>query len=510
MALLMSVDVGTTSLKAGLFLPSGECLAIERCEYQIHSPRPGYAELDPEKYWQACLQAVRQVVQRCGADAREIVALTVSSQGETLIPVGKQGNAIHPAILWLDNRAVEEADRLLEIFGSRSYEFAGIPEISPAWTASKILWVKDHLIDVFNQAHKFLMVQDWLVHKMTGEFLTDGSISCTTLLMDINTGRWWQEMLDYLGMPENRLCRIAPTGSIAGNLTPQAAQQLSLTTGTKVILGGMDQAVGAIGAGNTRPGIISETTGAALAVQITIPRPDIDHSRRIAVNIHSLPGMYLFQPFCPTAGLALKWFRDVFGAEEILAAQQQGIDAYDLLTELASGIPAGSEGLVMLPHLSGALAPIVNSAARGVFCGFSLAHHKGHFVRAILEAVAFMLRRNLEVAVNAGLAIDEIRTSGGGARSQLWNQIKADVCRIPVVTLDSEEAALLGDAILGGVATGVFSTLEEGVRHMVALAGRVDPGPDQPAYAEWYDRYCDLDDTLDPYFRRSAKMTQVE
>jgi len=502
MKLLLSIDAGTTSVKAGIFTPNGESLAIERVEYTIDIPQPGYAELDPEIYWRASVQAVRQAVSHSGADVKQITAVTVSSQGETVIPVDKRGHPLHPAILWLDNRAIDEASWLQEQIGKRAYDIAGIPEISPTWTACKILWLKNHFHEMFENTHKFLLVQDWLVYRLTGQFVTDGSISCTTLLMDISRNLWWQDSLGILDLPDRLLCEIYDQGAIAGQLTRAAAEQMGLVPKTSVVLGGMDQAVGAIGAGNYSPGIISETTGAALAIQITIPRPDIDHSRRISVNIHSAPGMYLFQPFCPTAGLALQWFRDVFGEPEISTASLQGKDAYDVLTDMAALASPGCDGLLMLPHLSGSLTPIVNSAARGVFSGFSLAHQKSHFVRAILEAVAFMLRRNLEVAVSSGIEVYEIRTSGGGARSKLWNQIKADVCNIPVVSLASEEAALLGDAILGGVATGVFASLEEGVKQMVALADMTNPGPNQVTYDGLYARYCDLDDTLDQYFRR--------
>jgi len=502
MTLLLSIDAGTTSVKAGIFTPNGESLAIERVEYTIDIPQPGYAELDPEIYWRASVQAVRQAVSHSGADVKQITAVTVSSQGETVIPVDNRGHPLHPAILWLDNRAIDEASWLHEQIGQRAYNIAGIPEISPTWTACKILWLKNHFREIFENTHKFLLVQDWLVYRLTGQFVTDGSISCTTLLMDITRNCWWQDSLGILDLPDHLLCEIYDPGAIAGQLTRAAAEQMGLAPKTSVVLGGMDQAVGAIGAGNYSPGIISETTGAALAIQITIPRPDIDHSRRISVNIHSAPGMYLFQPFCPTAGLALQWFRDVFGEPEISTAKLQGKDPYDVLTDMAALASPGCDGLLMLPHLSGSLTPIVNSAARGVFSGFSLAHQKSHFVRAILEAVAFMLRRNLEVAVSSGIEVYEIRTSGGGARSKLWNQIKADVCNIPVVSLASEEAALLGDAILGGVATGVFASLEEGIKQMVALADMTNPGPNQVTYDGLYARYCDLDDTLDQYFRR--------
>jgi xylulokinase len=199
--------------------------------------------------------------------------------------------------------------------------------------------------------------------------------------------------------------------------------------------------------------------------------------------------------------MAFKWFRDTFGESEIIAARESQGDAYDLLTEIAAQVPPGSDGLVMLPHLMGAFSPEENPAARGVFSGFTLRHDKGHFVRAILEGVAFNLRQILEALNEDGLQFSEVRTSGGGARSQLWNQIKADICGLPIVTLINEETALLGNAILAGAACGVFSSVSEACSQMVAIKERVQPSAHLAAYEKPYQRYCELNQCLGPYFR---------
>jgi xylulokinase len=203
--------------------------------------------------------------------------------------------------------------------------------------------------------------------------------------------------------------------------------------------------------------------------------------------------------------MAFKWFRDVFGTPEIATAQTSHTDAYDLLTEMASPIPAGSDGLVMLPHLMGAYSPQANSAARGSFTGFTLSHTRGHFVRALLEGVAFLLKRNLEVIQKTGLPVGEIRSTGGGARSRLWNQIKADVNNLPVVTLVNEDTALLGDAILAGVACGVFDSIQQGCDSMVMVRERFFPGEDVEVYARAYQRYVDLDGKLDGFYSQYYK-----
>jgi xylulokinase len=502
MELLLAIDTGTTSVKAGLFSPDGRCLGISRQEYQLETPAADRAQLDPEVYWQACQKTVREVLEGSGAKPEQVIALAVSSQGETTITVDAQGNVIYPALVWLDNRASEQAAYLNERFGKEVYARTGIPEIMPTWSACKILWIRQNEPEVFARAHKFLLVQDYLIYRLTGRFVTDGSISCTTLNYDLIKNAWWTEMQDAIGIKNSQLPEIVQPGTNVGTLSTEAAQQLGLTTRTYVVTGGMDQAVGAIGAGNFKPGMVSETTGAALAIQATIADPMIDPFKVVPVYYHSVPGQYLFVPVGPTAGMAFKWFRDTFFQDEIKKAQEEKVDAYDLLTQMAQSVPAGSDGLVMLPHLMGAFSPEPNQAARGSFTGFTLQHTRGNFVRALLEGVAFMLKRNLETIERTGIVIHEIRSTGGGARSSLWNQIKANVCNLPVVTLANEETALLGDAILAGVASGVFRSIENGCSSMVVVKESIQSNADAQAYIEPYKLYCDLDRQLSAYFER--------
>jgi len=308
-------------------------------------------------------------------------------------------------------------------------------------------------------------------------------------------------MLEAVGISSDQLATISRPGEAAGHLTALAAEELGLKRQTLVVHGGMDQAVGAIGAGSISSDIVSEATGAALAIQVTTPYPDMKSSYHLPVYAHSLPGLYLFVPVLPTGGMAFKWFRDTFGINEIQSAKETNRDAYDLLADLASQISPGCDGLVMLPHLMGAYSPEENPAARGVFSGFTLGHNRGHFVRAILEGVAFNLRQNLEVLSAAGLHFHELRTSGGGARSPLWNQIKADVCKLPILTLENEETALLENAILAGTASGVFSSVAEACTRMVSIKERIQPSENMLAYEKPYQRYNNLNQSLAQYFR---------
>lgn len=501
MSHFIGLDIGTTSVKAAIFDLSGACLSLQTQDYALSTPGVDRVELEPDQYWASACEVVRRAMRSAALQPNSIAAIGISSQGETTIVVDQSGKPLYPALVWLDNRAREEARRLANALGNQVYAQTGIPSVNATWTACKIAWIREHEPSVFERAHRFLLAQNFITYRLTGEFVTDGGVACTSLLLDINTHAWWGRALEAVGISELRLPALKRVGEIAGELTSAAGEALGLPPGIPVILGGMDQIAGAVGAGNLEPDIITESTGGALTIQATVDRPDMDSEARIPVYLHALPGKYLFDPVCDTGGMAFKWFRDVFGEAEMERARREGGDAYDLITELAGQAAPASEGLIMLPYLTGAFSPEYDPDARGVFYGFTLAHQKAHFARAVLEAVAFMLRRNVELMNKAGIRVREIRATGGGARSRLWRQIKADVCDVPVVSLKHEDTALLGDAMLAAVATGRFTSLFEAAEVMVTLGEKLEPMPhSRELYARAYVRYGQLYEALAPLF----------
>lgn len=498
----IGLDVGTTAVKAGLLAEDGRMTAVAVEEYRLEHPAPERAELDPGIYWSAAVSAIRRVLAAGGADPSAIVGIGVSSQGETVTPVDADGRAVGPALVWLDNRALDEAREIGELFGEAAiYDATGVPSVFPTWTACKILWLRRNQPATFAAANRFLLVEDLVLHRLTGRFVSEGGVACTSLLYDIRAHDWWPPMLEAVGIGPERLPELIEPGGVAGTLSAEAADALGLPRSVLVVAGGMDQGAGAVGVGNVGAGVVSESTGGALTLQATVDRHGGDPSRQTPVYVHSAPGRYLYCPVCPTGGMALTWFRDRFGGEEVARAAAEGANAYDLLTALASEVPPGAEGLTMLPHLMGAFSPEYEPEARGAFYGFTLRHGKGHAVRAILEAVAFMLRRNLELLATAGAPALEVRSHGGGSRSALWNRIKADACGLPVVTLEGEDAALRGDAMLAGVAAGVFADLDAASAAAVVTKDRYAPDPAvRPAYDEAYARYLRFFDAVRPMF----------
>ncbi len=505
MSLLLGLDVGTTSVKAGVFDADGRQLAAVGREYRIDHPAPDRAEIDAETWWRSSVAAIREALAAPGVNARRVVAIAISSQGETVVAVDDSGHPLGRAVVWLDNRAVAEARELADRFDAAVvYERTGVPAINPTWTACKLSWWRRHDPVTFATAHRFLLVEDFVLHRLTGRFVSEGGVQCTTLLYDIRERGWWAPMLDAVGIERERLPELVDPGTVVGPLTRDAASALGLSERVLVVAGGMDQGVGAVGVGNMDPGVVSESTGGALTLQASVDEPGGDPTRQTPVYVHAAPSRYLYCPVCPTGGMTLTWFRDQFGADELARAARDGGNAYDLLTGLAAGVAPGADGLTMLPHLMGAFSPEYVPEASGVFFGFTLHHRRAHFVRAVLEAVAFMLRRNLEMLAVAGSTATEIRSHGGGARSALWNQVKADVCGLPVVTLRGEDAAVRGDAMLAGVATGVFPDLARAAAAMIVIRDRYEPDPaTYAAYDEAYGSYVRLFDALRPIFRQS-------
>jgi sugar (pentulose or hexulose) kinase len=502
MTYFLGVDAGTTSMKAAIFDGEGHLKALDRQEYTLITPAPNVVELDAGVYWDACCTTVRSVLKQSGIAPEEIAALSISSQGETLIPLDANANPTRRAIVWLDNRAGEEADLIKQQFDADTiYRVSGQPDVTPGWPCSKILWLRRHEPEVFARSNKFLLLEDYLLYRMSGEFATSTSLETSSLYLDIASRTWWQPMMDLIGITPQRLGCLVEPGTVIGKLSPQGAQQMGLTPRTMAVSGGMDQAVGAVGAGVLSAGPVAETTGSVLSVAVAFDQPVVDPKRMLPCHTHAAAGRYLLLPWGQTAGMALKWFRDQFYPAESQASRQEGQDPYDRMTAEAAQVPAGSDGMVVLPHLEGAFSPEYNPRAKAVFFGAALRHTRAHFTRALLESIAYMLKKNLDLVEGLGIPVVEVRSLGGGARSPLWLHIKADVLQKPVVTLETEETACLGAALIAATATGTFKSLEEGVARMVRVHERIVPSSDHlQIYQKSYADYLELYDRLAPMF----------
>jgi xylulokinase len=502
---ILAVDLGTTALKCALHDLRGNVLAKATKEYSLITPDALSVEVDVTTYWSAFKNTIASVLKQAQVDSSHIKALGLSAQGETLILVGKDTLPLRRAIVWLDNRAQNEADELGDQFDHHhAYQITGQVRLVPTWPAAKLLWIQRHEPEIFEETAKFLLIEDYFLHRLTGEYVCEGSLITSTCYWNFRTKQWWQEMLDYLGVREDQLPTILPSGTPVGKIRQEVAAELGLSPETIACTGALDQACGAIGVGNIAPGIFSENTGAALAICSTVSQPTLDPKDQMPCHYHGVPGLYMLHTFT-SGGIVLKWFRDEFAHLEKEVSQASGIDAYDLISSEVTRVPPGCEGLVMLPHLQGAMAPEANPKAHGVFYGFTLRHGRNHFSRAIMEAVAFIVRRNIEVIEGMGVKVAEIRALGGGARSRIWKQIEADITHRPVITTVNEEAATLGAAILAGKAIGTYASIAEAVEQMVQIKDRFEPNSANYAvYDSAFSTYVQLYESLCPLFERST------
>jgi sugar (pentulose or hexulose) kinase len=498
---ILAFDLGTTALKCALHDLEGNVVAKASEEYQLITPDADSVEMEVETYWQAFKSAIAKVLKESRVNPTEIKALGVSAQGETLILVDRDGKPLRRAIVWLDNRAQREADQLRETFGHRNaYQITGQVKLVPTWPASKILWLRRNEPEIFEKTDKFLLIEDYFLYRLTGEFVCEGSLVTSTCYWNFQARAWWKEMLLELGVSEQQLPQYRESGEPVGKLRAEIALELGLSPDTVACTGALDQACGAIGVGNIKPGIFSENTGAALAICATINQPLLDPGNQMPCHYHGLPGLYMLHTFT-SGGIVLRWFRDEFAIMEMQVSKTSGMDSYDLMGLEASRVVPGCEGLVMLPHLQGAMAPEANPKASGVFYGFTLRHGRSHFTRAIMESVCFIVRRNIEVIEGLGVSVNEVRALGGGARSRIWKQMEADIIGRPVLTTTNEEAATLGAAILAGKAVGLYSSVEEAAEEMIQIKERFEPASvNRSIYDETFGTYIQLYEALCPVF----------
>ncbi len=457
---LLGIDVGTTAMKAGLYDDKLNEIASCSAEYGLIT-EGDRVECDPETYVKMLTDCIGRV-----AGGQQIDAISVDTQCETLILTDGTGKPLGNAIVWLDNRAGEEAVEIETHFGAEEiYRHTGQPQTAAAWPACKLLWLKKHIPGVFSRARKIFLLGDWLTYRLTGNFVTEGTLQSSSLYFDIAEHDWWDGMLDYIGVSRDMLPAILHTGDIAGYYR-----------GIPVVAGAMDQIAGAVGAGAVREGIVTEMTGTTLAVFSACGSiPGYDPSGIVPCHLNH-DGKYCRLMWTSAAGLALKWFRDGFMKELSFA----GID------RIAKDIPPGSDGVCFVPHLCGSTMPVYDPSATAAFCGVRLCHNSAHFARAVMESVAFMLDECLDCLGNVG----EIRSTGGGAKSSLWNQIKADVTGRTVAVLKAQETATRGSAIFAGVGIGVFPSVAA-AGALVAPAERYIPsGTDYSGAKARYKEYC--------------------
>lgn len=459
MKYLIGVDIGTQGTKAVLINPKGEVLAHSYKGYNVETPKPSWAQQWPEPWVDATFETIKGVIDKSKVNAEEIKGVAISSlYGGSGIPVDKNMNSLAPCLIWMDRRAEEEVkwveenidlDELFEITGNSVNSYFGF---------TKILWMKNNL-DIWDDIQYFLPPASYIVYKLTGEVAVDHSSAGNIGgVYDLKERKWSAHMLEKLGIPLKFFPeRLVECSEIVAGITEEAAARTGLKIGTPVICGGVDAPVATLGAGAFSDGNNVAMLGTSMCWGFITETPNLSESLvSMPHAVDSKNKIYTFGG-AATAGALMRWFRDSLGDLELEQQEKTGVNAYTLLEEKAKDIPAGSEGLVVLPYFMGERSPIWDSNARGTIVGLSLVHNKGHIYKAIMEGVAYSLRHNMEMVAGTGLNLDkEIILVGGGSKSKLLPQIFADVTGKPVRIIKNDVEAPLADALLAGLATGVF------------------------------------------------------
>jgi xylulokinase len=488
---VIGCDVGSQSLKGILLDASGSVLAQASADYPIDYPQPGWAQQDALSWRAALAEVIGACVSRAGVSPTEVASLALASQVDGLVAVDADGDPLAPAIIWLDRRATAQAAHLRNGLDAGATRRRTGLNVDASHGAPKIMWLRECHAQAFERAAGLLLPGSALVAWMTGERVVDHANASSTLLYDINEQAWSPEMLEAAQLDAQRLGTIRPATDVVGHLTADAASTLGLTTATRVMVGTGDEHGAALGAGGIVPDVVIDITGTAEPVCVASRTPTIDDSGLVETHGHADPRVWLVENPGFVSGGSVSWFLSTFGG---------GTAA--VLDAEASTTPPGADGVTFLPTLSGATAPRWNDAARGVFAGLSLNHGRGHLFRSVLEGCTFALRDIVDRLETLGLAGPEMRVVGGGARSPLWLQMKADVTGRTVRVLATDEATAMGAAMLASVGAGFVRDLDEAVERDVRLEDRrYEPDPSTTvAYTDSYARYRRLFDAVEPTF----------
>ena len=493
MRYLLGIDVGTTGTKTVLFDENGTVIADKTAEYPLIQPQNGWAEQDPLDWWEAVKDTIKSVVKESKVDKDDIVSIGLSGQMHGLVMLDNNNEVIRNAILWCDGRTTEQCREIEEIIGKeRLIEITANPALE-GFTAGKILWVKENEPENFAKCRKILLPKDYIRYLLCGEFATEVSDASGTQLLDIPARKWSEEVCSKLGIDLSLLPEVYESPDITGYLKEDIAEELGLKSRIVIGGGGGDNACAAIGMGVCREGKAFTTVGTSGVVFAHTNAPHIDKKGRIHTFCCAVPGAWHVMGVTQAAGLSLNWFRSQLAREY----------NYKELDELASEIPIGCDKLIYLPYLMGERSPVLDTSARGVFFGLSAIHTKLHMARAVMEGVAYSLYDCLEVLKENSIDVSDMALCGGGAKSNFWREIFSDVYGINIKTMQTSEGAVLGAALLGGCAAGVYSSVEEACEKTVKSGDTyIYNAENHEKYMQFYSVYR----TLYPALKNSYKM----
>jgi xylulokinase len=489
---LLGIDIGTSGTKTCVCDDDGVVLATAMAEHAISSPRPGWSEQDPLDWWTATVTATRAVLKKAKVKSGEIGGIGLSGQMHGSVFLGDGPKPLRPALLWNDQRTVQQCAEIESRAGGRAalIELVANPALT-GFTAPKILWVRQHEPRVFGKTRHILLPKDYIRYRMTGEYATEVSDASGTLLLDVARRVWSDRLLELLEIDRALLPSVHESPEVTGELTAAAAAELGLAAGTPVVGGAGDQAAGAVGNGIVAPGIVSATLGTSGVIFAHSDLPTRDPLGRVHTMCHAVPGKWCVFGCMLSAGGSFQWFRNHLAAEELAAARKQKKDPYELLVAAAQLAPPGSGGVFFLPYLTGERCPHPDPNARGGWIGITTRTDRNMLIRSLLEGVTFGMRDALEIMNRMGIEVRQVRASGGGARSDFWRRLQADIYHHPIVLTNAAEGPAYGVALLAGVGTGVWGTVEEACAASIRVTTTMKPNKKMSAVYDSYYRIFD-------------------
>ena len=496
MEYIITYDLGTSSIKCGLFDVDLRCMAITGCNYEVKMTADGRAEAEPENYITGMATCTKMVLEKTGVSKEDIKSLCVTTQGETLIPVDYSGKPLYPAIVWLDGRAGEEAEEIRKVLSDELFkEKTGLPRVDGFTPLAKLLHIKRQMSDVYQKTNRFLLLEDYLTFRLTGRMVSEKSLLSSTGYFNLQTDELWQEALELIGVDQRMIPDVVEPGARIGTLTGEAAELFGLVPETVVYAGAMDQLAGAVGCGNYEVGAVHETTGTAMIVATTMGLEDcMKRDHELTVYRHVEKDKYLLLAIGRTATTVLKWFAEQFYSE------YQGGNIYEYLSEGVFHGNVGANGVLMSPYFEGMIGGEGADDIKGVFWNVGLHNTREDFVRAIFEGVSYMLKDQMKLLFGCEKKQGELVSIGGASKSDIWCQIKADVTGCEIVTMSQEESALFGCACIAAVGSGNYETLGDAIQKQGEGKRYIPRSKEADAYQREYQKYCKMKCTLEQLY----------
>ncbi len=506
MAYYLGLDIGTSATKALVMDSRGKVLATATDQHDISAPQPNWSEQDPGQWYTACVTATGKVIQSASIDGKQILGVGLSGQMHGLVITDETDKLLRPAIIWNDQRTAAETIEIEQTAGGRDrlIELTGNAAMS-SFTLTKLLWVRKNEPRVFERIAHMLLPKDYIRLKLTGEYAGDVSDMSGTLMLDQKTRDWSGEILSLFDIDRDILPPVLESHEIAGRLTKSAANQLGLAQGTPVVAGGGDQPAGAIGNGVVRHGMTSAAIGTSGCVYVHCEDYRTDPAGRVNTFCSSVAGQWCMFGCVLSAGGSFQWLRDTLGAEEIAQAREQNCDPYELLTARAATAPASSGGVFFLPYLTGERTPHADPHARGGWFGITSQTTRDELIRAVLEGATFAMADVVKIMRESGLSMRQIRLSGGGARSEFWRQMQADIYGTTCETINCAEGPAYGAALLAAVGAGQFDSVSQACESAIEVTQTITPNADaKRLYAKQHANYARLYPALKDTFAQLA------